>query len=58
MKYLKMVMLFVGILAFSFGAYNIVFTGFPNQWFGFISGGYLIWLYFNIDKFVKKEDKD
>jgi len=44
-------MLIVGIAAFSFGAYNIVFLKLSNQWFGLISGAFLIWLFFNIDKF-------
>jgi len=47
-------MLAVGVLAFGFGTYNII-TGLPNQWFGFISGAFLIWVYFNIDKINKKD---
>jgi len=57
MKTLKIIMLIVGIAAFSFGAYNIVFLKLSNQWFGLISGAFLIWLFFNIDKFIK-ENKD
>ena len=48
-------MLIVGIAAFSFGTYNIVYLKISNQWFGFISGAFLIWLFFNIDKFIKKD---
>lgn len=55
MKTLKIIMLIVGILAFGFGAFNIVSSGMPDQWFGFISGGFLIWLYFNIDKIYKQD---
>jgi hypothetical protein len=50
MKTLKIIMLIIGILAFGFGTYNIVVIGMPLQWFGFISGAFLIWLFFNIDK--------
>lgn len=55
MKTLKIVMLVIGILAFGFGVFNIILSGIPNQWFGFISGSFLIWLYFNIDIFYQKE---
>lgn len=55
MKNLKIIMLVIGILAFGFGTFNIILSGLPNQWFGFFSGGFLIWLYFNIDKIVQKE---
>jgi len=55
MKTLKIITLIIGIAAFSFGAYNIVFMKLSNQWFGFISGAFLIWLFFNIDNFIKKE---
>ena len=55
MKILKIIMLIVGIAAFSFGTYNIVYLKISNQWFGFISGAFLIWLFFNIDKFIKKD---
>ena len=55
MKHLKIIMLIIGIAAFAFETYNIVFLKLPNQWFGFISGAFLIWLFFNIDTFIKKE---
>jgi len=55
MKPLKIIMLIIGIAAFAFETYNIVFLKLPNQWFGFISGAFLIWLFFNIDTFIKKE---
>lgn len=55
MKTLKIIMILIGILAFGFGAYNIIFSGLPNQWFGFISGGFLIWMYFNLDKIYQKD---
>jgi len=54
MKNLKIVILILGILAFGTGAYNIIFARLPLQWFGFISGAFLIWLFFNIDRFRKK----
>ena len=53
MKSLKIIMLLVGAFAFIIGTYNIIFLGLPNQWFGFISGAFLIWTYFNIDKISK-----
>ncbi|MBG0765407.1 MAG: hypothetical protein H0S78_11140 [Tissierellales bacterium] len=56
MKILKVIMLVIGITAFIFGAYNIVVLKIPNQWFGFISGAFLIWLFFNIDNFIKKDE--
>jgi hypothetical protein len=56
MKTLKIIMLIAGILGMGFGTYNIIFLGLPNQWFGFICGAYLLWLFFNIDK-VYKPDK-
>lgn len=58
MKTLKIIMLIIGILAFGFGAFNIILSGLPNQWFGFISGGFLIWIFFNIDKIVQKEKQN
>ena len=58
MKNLKIIMLIVGILAFTTCFYNIIFAGLSNQWFGFISGAFLIWLFFSIDKFVEKSKKD
>ena len=54
MKNLKIVILIVGIITFSFGVYNIIFLKLSNQWFGFISGAFLIWLFFNIEKFANK----
>lgn len=56
MKTLKIIMLITGILSFIFGTYNIVFLNLPNQWFGFISGVFLIWLFFNIDKIIIRID--
>jgi len=44
MKTLKIIMLIAGILAFGMGTYNIIFLGLPNQWFGFIGGGFLFWI--------------
>jgi hypothetical protein len=46
-------MLIAGFLAMGFGTYNIIFLGLPNQWFGFISGAFLIWMFFNVDKFYE-----
>ena len=57
MKTLKIIMLIVGILVFIFGAYNIKIVGLPNQWFWFISGAFLIWTFFNIDKFIKEDSR-
>lgn len=54
MKTIKYLMLIVGALAFITGAYNIIFVKIPYQWFGFIAGTFLIWLFFNIDKFLNK----
>ena len=54
MKNLKVVMLIIGILAFTTCGYNIIFAGLSNQWFGFLSGAFLIWLFFMIDKFIGK----
>jgi hypothetical protein len=42
MKTIKYLILIVGILAFSTGAYNIVITELSIQWIGFIGGGFLI----------------
>jgi hypothetical protein len=56
MKTLKIVMLIIGLLGFGFGAYNIIFIRLPYQWFGFISGAYLVWLFFNIDKVYKNQE--
>ena len=56
MKILKITMLILGILAFTTCGYNIVFAGLANQWFGFISGAFLIWLFFMLDKFVTKSE--
>ena len=55
MKTLKVIMLLIGILSFALGAYNIIFLSLPNQWFGFISGAFLIWLFFNIDKIYRND---
>jgi hypothetical protein len=55
MKNLKIVILIIGILAFVSGCYNIIFDGKTIIWFGFISGAFLIWLFFNIDKFIKEK---
>lgn len=57
MKTLKIIMLFTGFLSFVFGTYNIVFLNLPNQWFGFISGAFLVWLFFNIDKIITRIDR-
>jgi len=54
MKNLKIAMLIIGILAFASGCYNIIFEGSTIVWFGFISGAFLIWLFFNIEKFMKE----
>lgn len=48
-------MLIVGILTFGFGTFNIILSGLPNQWFGFISFAFLIWMYFNIDKVYQND---
>jgi hypothetical protein len=55
MKTIKYLILIVGILAFSTGAYSVIIEELSIQWIGFIGGGFLIWLFFNIDKFIKKE---
>ena len=56
MKVLKIIILIIGILAFISGIFNIVYAGLPNQWFGFISGAFLIWLFFNLDKIYKNSE--
>jgi uncharacterized membrane protein YbaN (DUF454 family) len=55
MKTLKIIMLIIGILSFGLGAFNIIVSGLPNQWFGFFSGGFLIWMYFNLDRIYQKD---
>jgi hypothetical protein len=57
MKTIKYLMLIVGALAFFIGAYNIIFVKIPHQWFGFMSGAFLIWLFFNIDTFLNKKSE-
>ena len=57
MKNVKIVMLIVGVVGFIYSCYNIIFVGLSNQWFGFIAGAFLIWLFFNIDKFIEKSKK-
>jgi len=52
MKGLKITMLILGILTFISFIYNIVIAKFPNQWFGLVSGVFLIWCYFNINKII------
>jgi hypothetical protein len=49
-------MLIAGILAMGFGTYNIIFLGLPNQWFGFIGGAFLVWMFFNIDRIYKTNE--
>jgi len=39
------------------GTYNILYVGLPNQWFCFIGGAFLIWLFFNIHKLIKEDSK-
>jgi hypothetical protein len=55
MKTIKYLILIVGVLVLSIGVYNLVITELSTQWVGLIGGGFLIWLFFNIDKFIKKE---
>ena len=50
MKALKITMLVIGSLAFISFAYNIVELKLQNQWFGLVSGAFLVWCYFNINK--------
>lgn len=50
-------MLITGILAFGFGTFSIVILRLPYQWFGFIGGALLIWMFFNIDRFNKTQEQ-
>lgn len=50
MKNLKTVTLVVGVLMFSIAVYKIIALN-EKQWLGVVGGGYLLWLYFNMDRF-------
>jgi len=53
MKTLKIILLITGILSFVSCGYNIIFLNLPYQWFGFIAGALLIWIFFNINSVLK-----
>jgi len=55
MKNLKIVMVIIGIPTFLISVYNITYLGLPNQWFGIVGGGFLLWLFFNIGKFSNEQ---
>ena len=58
MKFIKSVILIIGILALASGAYNIIVMNYANQWFGFTAGGFMIWLFFRFDRVLKLNSLD
>ncbi len=55
MKALKITIPIIVILAFVTGTDNIVIEEISIQWFGFVSVAFLIWLYFSIERIIKKD---
>ena len=53
MKNLKIVTLVVGCLMFLIAVVKIIAED-SNQWLGLVGGAYLIWLYFNMDRYSEE----